>query len=129
MVSQENKGMESSTNYKLYKVSITFIQRSIALHVTQQNVQKYLLYLAVLSLFRFLVCLCIQQIQYEIFFKQACFHPFGVSNMFTYSLLEELPSILLNDAVLLDLLRFWYFRILLHLCKSRSYLSYCKALK
>lgn len=40
----------------------------------QQNVRKYLLYLAVLSLFRFLVCLCIQQIQYKHLFKQACFH-------------------------------------------------------
>lgn len=86
MVPQENKGMESSTNYKLYNVSITFIQCSIALHVMQQTVQKYLLYLAVLSLFRFLVYLCIQQIQYENFFKQACFHPFWVSNMFPYSL-------------------------------------------
>lgn len=30
MLLQENKGMESSTNYKLYNNSLTYIQRSIA---------------------------------------------------------------------------------------------------
>lgn len=80
MFLQDNKGMENCRNYKLYNISTTSTKCSIAWHVMQQNLQKYLLYLAVLSLFRLLVCSCIQQMQYKNLSKQAqfCIMPFWI---------------------------------------------------